>query len=124
MRSRLPRSIVAAIRDGKYFGMRAGGGDHRFIGIWMVEVDGRVFARSWTMKRTGWYHALLAERHGTIQVGTRTIRVGARPVRSERLKDAVSAAYFWKYDTAAALKYCRGFARGRRRETTIELVPR
>ena len=103
--------------------MRAGGGGHRFIGIWMVEVDGRVFARSWTMKRTGWYHTLLAERHGTIQVGTRTIRVQARPVRSDRLKDAVSAAYFAKYDTAASLRYCRGFARGRRRETTIELVP-
>ena len=120
---RFPAPVVAAIRSGKYFGIRAGARPHRFIGIWMVEVEGRVFVRSWTMKPGGWYQTLLTEKHGAMQAGTRTVRVRARPVRSERLKDAVSAAYFTKYDTPASLKYCRGFARGRRRDTTTELVP-
>jgi hypothetical protein len=117
------KSILAAIRNGKYFGIRAGSSPHRFIGIWMVEVGGRVFARSWTMKPSGWHRTLLDEPHGIIQVGNRNVRVRARLVRSERLKDAVSEAYFAKYDTPASLKYCRGFARGRRRDTTTELLP-
>jgi hypothetical protein len=120
---RFPARVIAAIRNGKYFGIRAGRAPHRFIGIWMVEVGGRVFVRSWTMKRDGWYRTLLAEKHGAIQAGPREVRVRARRVTSERVKDAVSAAYFAKYDTPASLKYCRGFARGRRRETTTELVP-
>lgn len=120
---RFPAAVLAAIRDGKYFGIRAGSAPHRFIGIWMVEVEGRVFVRSWTMKPGGWYRTILDEPHGAIQVGTRELRVRARPVRSERLKDAVSQAYFTKYHTRASLRYCRGFARGRRRETTTELFP-
>ena len=123
MAKRFSSRIVAAIRAGKYFGIRAGT-THRFIGIWMVEVGGRVFVRSWTMKPDGWYHALRDDPRGEIQVGDRTVRMRARPVRSDRIKTAVSEAYFGKYDTPSSLKYCRGFARGKRRDTTTELVPR
>ena len=121
---RFSGTVLEAVRDGKYFGIRAGDGPHRFIGIWMVEVSGRIFVRSWTMKPRGWYRTFLEDPRGAIQVGTRTLKVTVRPVKSERLKDAVSAAYFAKYDTKSSLVYCRGFARGRRRETTTELVPR
>ena len=123
-RKRFPATVVKAVRDGKYFGIRAGDGPHRFIGIWMVEVGGRIFARSWTMKPHGWYRTLLEDPRGAIQVGDRALKVTARRVRSERVKEAVSAAYFAKYDTPSSLVYCRGFARGRRRETTTEFVPR
>ncbi len=121
---RFPPAVLKGVRAGKYFGIRAGDGPHRFIGIWMVEVDGRIFVRSWTMKRGGWYRTLLEDPRGAIQIGERTLKIRARPVTSERIKDAVSEAYFAKYDTPASLAYCRGFARGRRRETTTELVPR
>ena len=123
-RKRFSGTVLKAVRDSKYFGIRAGDGPHRFIGIWMVEVGGRLFVRSWTMKPQGWYRTFLEDPRGAIQVGDRTLKVTARRVRSERLKDAVSKAYFAKYDTPSSLVYCRGFARGRRRETTTELVPR
>jgi hypothetical protein len=120
---RFSSRVLSAIRAGKYFGIRAGT-THRFIGIWVVDVGGRVFVRSWTMKPDGWYRTLLADPRGEIQVGDRTLRMRARPVRGDRLKTAVSEAYFAKYDTPSALKYCRGFARGKRRDTTTELLPR
>ena len=68
--------------------------------------------------------AVLDNPRGEIQVGDRTVSMRARPVRSDRIKTAVSEAYFAKYDTPSSLRYCRGFARGKRRETTTELVPR
>jgi hypothetical protein len=120
---RFSRPAVAAAAATKYFGIRAGPGDHRFLGIWIVDVDGRLFARSWTLKADGWRAAFRRDPRGALQIGTRTLKVRARPVRGERLQDAITAAYFVKYDTAASRHYCRGFARGRRRASTVEFVP-
>jgi hypothetical protein len=121
---RFSRPVTEAIAKDKILGVRAGTGDHRFIGIWAVVVDGRVYVRSWDVKPTGWYHAFRKEPRGAIQAAGREIRVRAVPVRSERVKGGVDDAYFEKYDTPASLKYCRGFKRSKkRRDTTTELVP-
>ena len=123
-RRQFSRPVAEAIGKDKILGIRAGAGDHRFIGIWAVVVDGRVFVRSWDVKPTGWYHAFRKEPRGAIQAAGREIRVRAVPVRSERIKAAVDDAYFAKYNTPGALKYSRGFKRSKkRRNTTTELVP-
>ncbi|HTG99175.1 MAG TPA: DUF2255 family protein [Vicinamibacterales bacterium] len=125
MRKRLPASVVRAIDESKTLGIRAGRrSDHRFIGVWPVVVEGRVIARSWTLKPNGWYQTLLTDPYGTIQVGGREIAVRALRVRSERIRDAVEAAYAAKYPTPGSRQYVRGFRTTRRRETTMEFVPR
>src|SRR5689334_11056736 len=117
----LPASIVDAIDGSKILGVRAGARSaHRFIGVWPVVVEGRVFARSWTLKADGWYRAFVEDPYGAIQVGARTVRVRAIPVRSERLRDAIEDAYAEKYTTPASQKYVRGFRTKRRRESTLE----
>jgi hypothetical protein len=122
---RLPRTVVAGIEASKILGVRAGArSDHRFTGVWPVVVNGRVFARSWTVTRDGWYHALLKDPLGTLQVGERNVRIRAVPTRSERMRDAVERAYAEKYTTPGALKFVRGFRTPRRRAATIEFVPR
>jgi hypothetical protein len=125
MTRRFSRPVVAAINLSKILGVRAGArSDHRFIGIWPVVVAGRVFARSWTVKPGGWYRTFLEDPLGTIQVGEREIRIRAVPARGERLRDAVERAYAEKFPTPGARKYVRGFRTERRRDTTIEFVPR
>ena len=122
---RLARATVAAIDASTILGVRAGAkSDHRFIGIWPVVVDGRVFARSWKQAADGWYRTFLADPLGTLQVGDREVRVRAVRVRSERIRDAVERAYKEKYATPGALTFVRGFRTKRRRETTVEFVPR
>ena len=119
------RSVVTAIDQNKILGIRAGSSsDHRFIGVWPVVVGGRVYVRSWTLKRGGWYRTMLEDPVGAIQVGNRTIRVRAVPARSSRIRDLVERAYAEKYPTPGSVKYVRGFRTARRRETTLELVPR
>jgi hypothetical protein len=115
--------VLEAIDSQRILGIRAGGGPHRFVAIWAVVVDGRVFARSWDGKPGGWYHTFLEDPRGSLQVGARAIRVRARRVRGERLLDAIDAAYRAKYRTPGSLKYVRGFARPTRRARTTELVP-
>ena len=115
--------IVAAIRDGKLLGIRAGSQPHRFIGIWAVVVEGRVFVRSWSLKARSWYRTFLEEPRGTINVDGRELAVRAVRTRSERLKDAVDKAYLEKYKTPGSIKYARDMGRKKSRDTTTELVP-
>ncbi|MDZ7363189.1 MAG: DUF2255 family protein [candidate division KSB1 bacterium] len=58
--------ILTAIRDGKILGIRAGTAPHRFIGIWAVVVDDRVFVRSWSRKPRSWYRTFLQEPPGAM----------------------------------------------------------
>jgi hypothetical protein len=115
--------ILARIRDDQMLTIRAGTDPHRFIGIWAVVVDGRVFVRSWSLKPRSWYRTFLEEPRGAIKVGSREIPVRAVRPRSERVKDAVSRAYLAKYNTKASLKYARDLGRAKSRATTTELVP-
>jgi hypothetical protein len=121
--ARFSTRVLSAIDAARILGIRVGARPHRFIGIWAVVVDGRVFVRSWDGKPGGWYHTLLEDPRGVLQVGDRTVRMRARRVRGERLLDAVDAAYRAKYHTPGSRKYVRGFARPPRRARTTELLP-
>ena len=123
MGKKFSRPVVAAINDAMIMGIKAGT-DHRFIGVWPVVVDGRVYARSWGLSAGGWYRTFLEDPKGTIQVGDRELRVRAVRARSERVRDKVEDAYKEKYHTRASQKWVRGFRTPRRREATIEFVPR
>ena len=115
--------VVAAIRNGNILRIRAGTEPHRFIGIWAVVVDGRVFVRSWSLKPRSWYRTFLVEPRGAVQVAGREIAVRAVRTRSERLKDAVDRAYLEKYNTPGSVKYAKDLGRAKSRATTTELVP-
>ena len=90
--------VVEALSKAKILGVRAGD-EHRYTGVWVVVVEGRVFARSWNDKPTGWFRAFRKEPSGMIQVGEREIPVRGKPVRSARIRDAVTAAFGEKYPT-------------------------
>jgi hypothetical protein len=125
MPKRLSRPVIAAADAAGIMGIRAGAkSDHRFVGVWPVVVDGRLFARSWTVRRGGWFQTFMEDTLGVIQVGDRQIRIRAVRATSERIRDKVEAAYAEKYATKASQKYVRGFRTPRRRDTTMEFVPR
>lgn len=125
MPKRLSRAVVAAADAASIMGIKAGAkSDHKFTGVWPVVVSGRVYARSWTLTKGGWYRSFLEDPLGLLQVADREIRVRAIPARSERVRDKVEEAYAAKYDTKASQKYVRGFRTARRREATMEFVPR
>jgi len=120
---RFSDELLAAIRDGRMVGIRAGTEPHRFIHIWAVVVEGRVFVRSWSLKPRSWWRTFLDEPRGAIVVDGKEIAVRAVQTRSERLKDAVSRAYVEKYTSPGSVKYARDLGSARSRATTTELVP-
>ena len=115
-------AVVEAVRNAKILGVRAGT-EHRYTGVWVVVVDGRVFVRSWNDKPTGWFRAFRKQPVGTIQIGGIEIPVRAKPARSARIRDAVTVAFGEKYDTKASRKWVEGFAEPARALTTLEFVP-
>jgi hypothetical protein len=115
--------VLEDVRTRATLRIRAGSAPHRFVGIWGVVVEGRVFVRSWNDKADGWYRAWRADPVGAIEVAGRAIVARARPVRGEKLLDAISAAYLEKYWRPGSLRYSKGMNEPARRATTLELVP-
>jgi hypothetical protein len=121
---RLSRPLVKALEEAKIIGLRAGLGEHRFLGVWVVVVDGRAFVRPYFNERGGWYQVFVEEPRGVLQVGDREVPIRAKPSRGERLMDAIDAAYAAKYPTPGAQKWVKGFKTPSRRRRTLELIPR
>lgn len=113
---------VEAFQGSRILGVRAGA-DHRYTGVWVVVVEGRVFVRSWNDKPGGWFRAFLATPEGSVQLGDEELAVRGRRTRSGRLQEAVTGAYAEKYPTKASQKWVTGFAEPQRMATTLELVP-
>ncbi|HEY7215051.1 MAG TPA: DUF2255 family protein [Thermoanaerobaculia bacterium] len=121
-RRRFPAATLDALDKAKILGVRAGT-EHRYTGVWVVVVERRVFARSWNDKPTGWFRAFRAQPLGSLQFGGEEVEVRAKPVRSARLRDAVTAAYARKYNTKASQKWVDGFAALERSVNTVEFTP-
>jgi hypothetical protein len=114
---------LEALRSAKILGVRAGS-EHRYTGVWVVVVEGRLFVRSWNDNPTGWFRAFRREPLGAVQIAGREIPVRARLTRSARLREAVTVAFGRKYDTKASRKWVEGFGEPARERATLELVPR
>ena len=123
MATKFPKEVVQEIDESNSLGIRAGRKPHRFIRIWVVVVEGRVFVRSWSLKPRSWYRTFLEDPTGKITVNGKDFRVRAVCTRSERLKDLISAAYLDKYHTTGSLKFAKDLGQTKSRNTTIELTP-
>lgn len=116
---------MARIQKEKILGIRAGRDkEHRVIGVWAVVVDGRVFIRSYKLKPGGWWDTFRKDAYGEIFVAGRKrgIKVRAVQVKSEKMKEKVSAAYKEKYNTPGSVGYVAEMSRSPSRDATVELV--
>ena len=124
-KQRFSEEVLTIIHKERILGIRAGSDStHRIIGIWAVVVNGRVFVRSYTMKPRSWWRTFLEDPHGEIFAANRKrgIKVHAVQVKSEKMKEAVSAAYKEKYNTPGSIGYVAEMSRSLSRDTTTELV--
>jgi hypothetical protein len=115
--------LLSLLKNSKTVRVRAGTGGHRFIGIWFVVVNERVFARSWSVKSESWYRTFLKEPRGAMQVGKAEIVINAAPARNGRVRDAVDRAYREKYKSDGEKKYVKDLCGEISRATTIEFMP-
>ena len=124
-KKRFEADTLSAVKKEKIVGIRAGTeSTHRVIGIWAVVVEGRVFARSWSLKPRSWWRTFLEDPQGSLLIGEQEFAIRAIQLRSERLKELVSRAYKEKYHTPGSIQYVKEMSQKRSRDTTTEFVLR
>ena len=114
--------VVEVLRNAKILGVRAGM-EHRYTGVWVVVVNGRVFVRSWSDKPTGWFRAFRKQPSGMIQAAKLELPVRARFSHGKSIRHAVTVAFSEKYNTKGSRKWVEGFAEPEREATTLEFIP-
>jgi hypothetical protein len=105
--------------------VKAGESRTKFTGIWMVVVDGRIFARSYSLSKRSWYTTLLKGETGEIRCAKATVAVrGVHPADLAEITPAIQAAYESKYCVKAYnRKWVDGLCEPERVRRTMEFVP-
>lgn len=103
-------------------GIKAGKARTTFLEIWMVEVDGRVFARSWSKNERSWFTSLLIEGIGEVKFGDQIISITGRKVDpDDPIQKQIDDAYLKKYDQPHNVEYAIGIAQPSHYDHTMEL---
>lgn len=99
------------------------GGTTRFdyLPIWMVEVEKRIFARSWNRSEKSWFTEFQQTGVGEIKYGETILEVKGKKVSSEDpINHKISEAYILKYDQPQNLKYSKGISQPEYFDFTME----
>lgn len=92
-----------------------------FLQIWMVEVDKRIFARSWNKSEKSWFTEFQKTGIGEIKYGNKVIRVKGEKVNPKNpINQKISTAYIDKYNQPENLKYSRGISQPEYFDYTME----
>lgn len=106
-------------------GIKGGPDRKTFLEIWMVEVDQRVFARSWNKSERSWFTAIRDTGVGEIQYGDQTVPITGKVVpHTPELTGRINAAYLSKYDQPANVKYAEGITQPEYATYTMEFFPK
>ncbi|TAL44086.1 MAG: DUF2255 family protein [Chitinophagaceae bacterium] len=119
------KSFLKCINETQITSVRAGKDREKFTGIWMVEVDGRIFGRSYYGAERSWYTALLKSGNGEIKCGKEIMPVkGFKPANVNSITKAINKAYEKKYLVKAYnKKWVDGLCEPERVARTMEFVP-
>lgn len=116
---------LAWINSHTLTGIKAGTDRDRFLDIWMVVVDGRIFARSWGLSERSWYTAFLQHGAGEIRCGEDTFAITARiPGDLQGLTLRIDQAYLDKYNHGDNAFYAQGIVRPEHAACTMEFIPK
>ncbi|GGF01649.1 hypothetical protein GCM10010984_18820 [Chishuiella changwenlii] len=104
-------------------GIKAGTDDHRFLDIWMVIVDDRIFARSWGIAERSWYNTFLNNENGKIKSGDKVFNIKAKiPEDLYELEEPINNAYMKTYDFGTNAFFAKGLAGKKHVEKTMEFI--
>lgn len=111
------------IKHNNLIGLRAGTQRQTFLDIWMVVVEGRIFARSWGLAERSWYNTFLEEPIGAIKCNEDIFPIQAViPNDNELLKEKINLAYLTKYNSEHNIPYAKGIIADQHVERTMEFI--
>ena len=118
-----PEDFYEYLGNNTLTGIKGGFERPGFLDIWMVEVDGRVFARSWGKSARSWFSAFLATGAGEIRYGDRVIGVKGRQLTKDPHMNArIDRAYLEKYTQEENVYYAKGITQPEYADYTMEFL--
>lgn len=91
-----------------------------FLKIWMVSVDNRIFARSWTMSSKSWFTEFVKQEIGQLKFGENVITVSGKQLFDDELNRLVDQAYKQKYTQQENIIYVNGITEPKYHNYTME----
>lgn len=119
----MKKEALEFIQTHSLIGIKAGKERDSFLEIWMVVVDGRIFARSWSLSERSWYTTFLNDSQGQIQCWEAIYPIKAMiPNDLERISEKINQAYLAKYNSGENAKYAQGIVQKKHMDKTMEFV--
>jgi len=95
---------------------------NKFLEIWMVNVKGRIFARTWEKREKSWFNSLLEEGKGEIKYSRKVIKIGGVKNNDPEINKLIDVAYLNKYNQPENIEYAKGITKKEYSNYTIELI--
>ncbi|WP_324721303.1 DUF2255 family protein [Salinimicrobium sp. HB62] len=94
-----PTDFQNYLHQNTLIGIKGGRERGNFLNIWMVEVDGRYFSRSWNKSTRSWFTEFLRSGEGQIKYGENVLDVlGQQLFPNDPVQEKINLAYLQKYD--------------------------
>ena len=119
---KFPADFIEYLQNNSLVEIKGGLIRERFLEIWKVTYEGRVFARSWEKSKKSWFTAFLEEGTGQIKFGDQVISVKGIQVTDPALNRQVDAAYRAKYTQERNLFYVDGITQPSYYDYTMEFI--
>lgn len=122
-KNNLPEDFYKFINNNTLIEIRCGNNRENFTKIWIVEINNRVFSRSWNKNAGGWMNCFLTNESGEIKYGERILEVKAQKIeKTDAINTAISNAYLEKYTQEHNVEYAKGISQPEYFDYTIEFV--
>lgn len=119
----LPKDFYSYLDTHTLVGVKAGKDREKFTKIWMVQINGRVFARSWYKNERSWFTAFLLHKKGELNYGGKILKVkGIKLDRKDSMHKKINKAYIEKYKKPGHISYATGFSDPGYADYTMEFI--
>ncbi|PTX43500.1 uncharacterized protein DUF2255 [Christiangramia gaetbulicola] len=121
--NKFPERLYNYLTENTLIEIKGGTTRENYLKIWMVEVDKRLFARSWQKSEKSWFTEFQKTGIGEIKYGHEVIKVkGEKVDASNTINKDISQAYLDKYDQPENLIYSEGIAQPEYYDYTMEFT--
>lgn len=116
-----PEDFYSHLKNNNYTQIKGGIERNSFLEIWVVNVNKRVFARSWNKSARSWFTSFLETGVGQLKYGEKVIDVKGKKLASvEPIQEEINKAYLKRYNQKENVFYSEGITQPEYLDYTME----
>ena len=103
------KELIEYLNNNTLIEIKGGLEREKFIEIWMVNVDNRIFARSWNKSKKSWFTEFQKIGVGQIKFGEKILNVfGKKTQKDDEINEKIDETYLRKYIQPENINYAKG----------------